>query len=205
MTHSVFPIDYEAFDRFGRPLAHLRLSGKSRMPPNQHVEDIIREPLDIHDRGSDTERGERVLDVLEAVELTPASKYAQRYTSELSGGERQRVAFARALVLEPSVLIADEPTSMLDAPLQHELLDLLYDLVDQHGITLLHITHDVAQASTFADQIAVLHDGAIVEQAPVSAILQNPQHDQTRTLVTAAVALSNAADDSTQRPAGGTD
>jgi len=166
----------------------------SSLPPNRRVGKIVREPLDIHDEGTESERTRRVRRALRAVELTPATDYTGRYASELSGGERQRVAFARALVLDPSVLIADEPTSMLDAPLQRDLLELLYDLVDDRGITLLHITHDVVQASTFADQIAVLHDGAIVEQAPVQAILREPDHEQTRTLVEAAVALSTSGD-----------
>lgn len=170
----------------------------SSLPPNRRVGQIVQEPLDIHERGTKTERSKRVQHALEIVDLAPPDEYTRRYASELSGGERQRVAFARALVLEPSLLIADEPTSMLDAPLQHELLELLYDLVDDRGITLLHITHDVAQASTFADQIAVLHDGNIVEQAPINLILRDQKHDQTETLIDAAVALSNPAGISAQ-------
>lgn len=166
----------------------------SSLPPNRQVEKIVQEPLDIHDSGAEEGKSKRVQHALEAVELVPTDEYAPRYTSELSGGERQRVAFARALVLEPSLLIADEPTSMLDAPLQHELLELLYDLVDDRGITLLHITHDVAQASAFADHIAVLHDGNIVEQATVDSIRRDQEHDQTRALVNAAVALSKPGD-----------
>lgn len=166
----------------------------SSLAPNRRVEKIVQEPLDIHDEGADLERSNRVQDALEDVGLTPADEYARRYASELSGGERQRVAFARALILKPTLLIADEPTSMLDAPLQRDLLELLYGLVSDRGITLLHITHDVAQASTFADQIAVLHGGQISEQAPVESILRNPKHDQTRTLVDAARTLSNPPD-----------
>jgi len=166
----------------------------SSLAPNRRVGKVVQEPLDIHDEGTSSERVKRVREALTDVGLTPAEEYATRYASELSGGERQRVAFARALVLEPSVLVADEPTSMLDAPLQNELLDLLYDLVADRDITLLHITHDVAQASTFADEIAVLHDGEIVERASVEAILREQDHEETRTLVEAAVALSNPAE-----------
>jgi ABC-type dipeptide/oligopeptide/nickel transport system ATPase component len=93
-------------------------------------------------------------------------------------------------VLEPSVLVADEPTSMLDAPLQHDILTLLYELIDNRDIALLHITHDIAQASAFADRIAVLHDGRIVEEAPPTTILQQPRHEQTQRLVDAAVTVS---------------
>lgn len=172
----------------------------SSLAPNRRVEKIVQEPLDIHDERADLERTDRVQDALEDVGLSPADEYARRYASELSGGERQRVAFARALVHEPTLLIADEPTSMLDAPLQRDLLELLYGLVADRGITLLHITHDVAQASTFADQIAVLHGGQIIERAPVESLLRNPKHDQTRTLIDAAVTLSSPADISIHPP-----
>jgi len=164
----------------------------SSLAPNRPVEEVVTEPLDIHDVGSRDERVRRAHDALAAVDLTPADSYAGRYPAELSGGERQRVAFARALVSEPSLLIADEPTSMLDAPLQRELLDLLYDLVADRDITLLHITHDIAQAVTYAEELAVLHEGAIVEQGAVASVFQSPEHEQTRTLLSAATELSGA-------------
>lgn len=176
--------------RLGRDVHYLFQDPYESVPPNRSVAEIVREPLDIHEHVDERERPERAHDALEAVELTPAVEYAARYPSQLSGGERQRVALARALVLEPSVLVADEPTSMLDAPLQEDLLTLLYDSVADRGITLLHITHNVAQVSSFADRIAVLHDGHIVEEAPPENILRNPSHPATRTLVEAAVELS---------------
>lgn len=161
----------------------------SSLAPNRTVERLVREPLDIHEVGDEAERRTRVRDALADVGLNP-DEYARRYPSELSGGERQRVAFARALVHDPSLLVADEPTSMLDAPLQRDLLETMYDLVDERDITLLHVTHDVAQAATFADEIAVLHDGHIVERGAVDSILGAPAHEQTRTLVEAARALA---------------
>lgn len=160
------------------------------LPPNRRVGEIVREPLDIHEAGTDPERAERVQRALADVGLEPADEYTDRYPTQLSGGERQRVALARALVLQPSVLVADEPTSMLDAPLQHDVLTLLYELIDDRDIALLHITHDIGQASAFADRIAVLHDGRIVEEATPTSILEQPRHEQTRTLVDAAVAVS---------------
>lgn len=162
----------------------------SSLAPNRTVQRLVREPLDIHDVGDDGSRRRRVRGALADVGLEPVEEYAERYTSELSGGERQRVAFARALVHDPTLLIADEPTSMLDAPLQRDLLETMYELVEERGITLLHITHDVAQAATYADEIAVLHDGRIVERGPVASILRSPDHEQTRTLVEAARTLA---------------
>jgi len=174
----------------GRAAHYVFQDPYSSLAPNRPVERVVAEPLDIHDVGTDAERVDRVHRALADVGLTPTDEYAGRYPSELSGGERQRVAFARALVHEPSLLVADEPTSMLDAPCQRELLELLYDLVDDRGITLLHITHDIAQAATFAEELAVLHDGRIVERAPVASMLRSPEHEATRTLVEAATALS---------------
>lgn len=175
----------------GKEVHYLFQDPYSSLAPDRRVEAVVREPLDIHDMGEEDERARTVRQALAEVGLEPAEEYAARYPSELSGGERQRVAFARGLVFEPSVVVADEPTSMLDAPRQRELLELLYDLVGERGITLLHITHDVAQAATFADRIAVLHDGEIVEHETAASIISDPQHEQTLTLVEAAAALSS--------------
>jgi ABC-type glutathione transport system ATPase component/ABC-type dipeptide/oligopeptide/nickel transport system permease subunit len=177
----------------GRKVHYIFQDPYSSLAPNRRINHIVREPLDIHGLGDDSARQARVHQALNDVELTPTETYARRYPSELSGGQRQRVAFARALVLEPPLLIADEPTSMLDAPLQQDLLELLYDLIADHGITLLHITHDIAQASTFAEELAILHAGEIVEQGSVASILRNPEHEQTRTLLEATKALSQDA------------
>lgn len=189
----------EAWSRrdLGRAVHYIFQDPYGSLGPNRRVKRIVGEPLDIHDLAEGDEHSRRVHEALENAGLTPTETYARRYLSELSGGERQRVAFARALVLEPSVLIADEPTSMLDAPLQQDLLDLLYDLVAERGITLLHITHNIAQAATYADEIAVLHGREVVEQAPVGEILRSPEHEGTRMLVEAAAALSKDGLDST--------
>lgn len=176
--------------RLGRTVHYLFQDPYGSIPPDRSVEWIVREPLDIHDIGASSARHERVQEALTDVGLAPADEYADRYPTELSGGERQRVALARAVVLEPSVLVADEPASMLDAPLQDELLTLLYELVADRGITLLHVTHDVARASSFADRIAVLHEGRIVEEGSPESILRNTDHEQTRMLVDAVVELT---------------
>lgn len=184
----------------GRDVRYLFQDPYGSLPPNRRVGPIVREPLDIHDYRTPAERHALVEQALEDVGLSPTDEYAARYPAGLSGGERQRVAFARAVVLEPSVLIADEPTSMLDAPLRRDVLELLYELIAERDITLLHITHDVAQASSFADRIAVLHEGRIVEEGPPRSILTRPVHEQTRMLVEAAVTLSSDTTVDTPQP-----
>jgi len=201
-------IEGESLDRWhdrdrrqlAREVHYLFQDPYESLPPNRRVGEIVREPLDIHEAGTDSERAERVQRALADVGLEPAGEYAGRYPTQLSGGERQRIALARALVLEPSVLVADEPTSMLDAPLQHDILTLLYELIDDRDIALLHITHDIAQASAFADRIAVLHDGRIVEEAPPTTILQQPRHEQTQRLVDAAVTVSGDSQVDSKEP-----
>ena len=188
------PVETVGRRALGREVHYVFQDAYSSLPPNRRVADVVAEPLAIHDVGDGDARTRRVGEVLEAVGLTPTDTYAARYPSELSGGERQRVAFARALVAEPSLLVADEPTSMLDAPLQRTLLGLLYDLAADRDITLLHITHDVARAATFAEEIAVLDDGTIVERGTVESVLRAPDHGATRTLLESAETLSGTRD-----------
>jgi len=182
---------WQAADRpgLGRNVHYLFQDPYASLSPTQTVGQTIREPLDIHDIGDPEERAERVRNALGDVGLDPVEEYTRRLPTALSGGERQRVALARAMVLEPGLLIADEPTSMLDAPLRRELLELLYDLVSDRNITLLHITHDIAAASEFADRIAVLAEGKIVETGTPAMLLTDPSHEKTRSLVEATHSL----------------
>lgn len=118
--------------------------------------------------------------------LDPA-RYATRLPHELSGGERQRVAFARAMVTEPRVILADEPTGMLDASLRAEMSDLMRELAIRHGTAILHITHDLALAAHASDRIAVMSGGRLVEEGSVEALLERPAHETTRRLLDAAL------------------
>jgi ABC-type glutathione transport system ATPase component len=111
---------------------------------------------------------------------------ARRFPHELSGGQRQRVALARALAANPKLLVADEPTSMLDASLRAELLDLLRRLAEGRGLGVIFITHDLPSAAAIADRVIVLHCGRIVEQGPIAPTLRAPAHAYTRELLTAA-------------------
>ncbi|HEY6068885.1 MAG TPA: ABC transporter ATP-binding protein [Gaiellaceae bacterium] len=153
------------------------------LDPRLTVRAAVEEPLLIHHLGgSRAERRERVREALERVELTPPDLFLERYPHELSGGQRQRVAIAAGLVLEPELLVADEPVSMLDVSVRAGVLKLLDDLRDG-GLGILMITHDLSTAARFADRIAVMYLGRIVEIGPAAEIIENPQHPYTRALL----------------------
>lgn len=161
------------------------------LPPSMRVRDVVAEPLAIHGVGTPTERLERVCEALESTALTPAARFLDRFPHQLSGGERQRVALARAVVLHPRLIIADEPTTMLDVSLRLELLALMKRLGEQQGISYLYITHDLALARAFCNRLVILHQGQVVEEGFSDNVIEQPQHPYTRQLVGAAVALPN--------------
>lgn len=156
------------------------------LPPTLPVAAIVAEPLVIGRLAGRARRLELVSDALAAVHLTPVESYLSRYPHQLSGGERQRVAFARALVTQPRLILADEPTQMLDASLRVELVDLLDELRSRRGVAVLHITHDLALAQRSCDRLVVLQAGRVVEQAPTAEVLARPRHAYTAALVDAA-------------------
>jgi oligopeptide/dipeptide ABC transporter ATP-binding protein len=152
--------------------------------PRQTVYDTVVEPLEVHKLGKDrVEREELVKAALEAAGLKPPETFYSRYPQELSDGQRQRVVIAGALVLNPEMLVADEPVSMLDVSIRAEILNLLLRLRDEHGITILYITHDLATAAYFTDRVAVMYLGRIVEIGPTSTVLKNPGHPYTQALL----------------------
>jgi oligopeptide/dipeptide ABC transporter ATP-binding protein len=153
------------------------------LDPRFRVRDTVEEPLRIHGIGSSAEdRQERVLEGLTRAGLTPPDLYIDRYPHELSGGQRQRVAIAAALVLEPRLLVADEPVSMLDVSVRAGILSLL-DGLRRSGLGILMITHDLSTAAHFADRICVMYLGRIVEQGPAKEVVRNPQHPYTKALI----------------------
>ncbi|WP_454042055.1 ABC transporter ATP-binding protein [Cellulosimicrobium sp. Marseille-Q8652] len=129
---------------------------------------------------------ERVLQLLRRVRLDPAEEYAERKPHELSGGQRQRIAIARALAPEPGILVADEPVSMLDVSIRLGVLNLLARLQREENLGVLYITHDLATARHFSDEVMVLHRGTVVEAGPADDVILRPQHEYTRTLAAAA-------------------
>jgi peptide/nickel transport system ATP-binding protein len=142
-------------------------------------------PLLLHDRARRGELEGRAIELLEEVNLSPGRDFLDRYPHELSGGQRQRVSIARALAVEPQVLLADEPVSMLDVSIRLGILRLLSSITTQRGLALLYITHDIASARYFADETAVMYAGELVESGPSEDVTQNPQHPYTRLLVSA--------------------
>ena len=152
--------------------------------PRQKVFDIVAEPLDIHSISfSESDREAKVRDALETSGLAPADHFWDRYPDGLSGGQRQRVVIAGALVLEPELLIADEPVSMLDVSIRAELLNLLLEIRNKRNISIIYTTHDLATAGFFTDRMAVMYLGRIVELGPTREVLSNPKHPYTRSLV----------------------
>jgi ABC-type glutathione transport system ATPase component len=133
-----------------------------------------------------------VHDLLESVGLSPAAEFAERHPHSLSGGQRQRVAVARALAAGPKVIIADEPTSMLDASTRVGVLDLLRRLVRERGIGILLITHDLATARHLADRVVVLAGARVVEEGPTGQVFEAPTHAYTRQLIEASRAARSA-------------
>lgn len=152
--------------------------------PRQMVIATVAEPLEVHKLvSSHDEKVERVKEALEAAGLKPPESFYLRYPQELSGGQRQRLVIASALVLNPQLLVADEPVSMLDVSIRADILNLLRQLRDEHGITILYITHDLATAAYFTDRIVVMYLGKIVEIGPTAAVLGEPQHPYTQALL----------------------
>ena len=152
--------------------------------PKQTIFDFVVEPLQVNHLGhSAVEREERVFAALESAGLRPAREFAFRYPHELSGGQRQRVVIAGALVMEPELVVADEPVSMLDVSIRTELLHLMLDLRQERGLTYLFITHDLSLAWVIADRIAVMYLGKIMEIGPAAAVIGQPHHPYTAALV----------------------
>jgi oligopeptide/dipeptide ABC transporter ATP-binding protein len=154
------------------------------LDPKQSIHDFVAEPLDVNGLGgSAAEREARVFAALDAAGLRPPAEYAFRYPHELSGGQRQRVVIAGALVMDPELVVADEPVSMLDVSIRTELLRLMLDLRAERGLTYLFITHDLSLAWVIADRIAVLYLGKIMEIGPAEAVIRNAHHPYTAALV----------------------
>lgn len=150
--------------------------------PKMTVRESLAEPLNIHDIGN---KKERVRDILRQVELQPVEKYLDRKPANLSGGEKQRVSIGRALILDPEIILADEPVSMLDVSTQAAVLTMMKDLINDLGVSMVYISHDLSTVSYIAESVKVMYLGRFVESARTESLLKNPKHPYTKALVSA--------------------
>ena len=153
--------------------------------PAMTVQQLVEHPLQIHKLGTRAERRSRVAETLSIVGLDPPEQFMEKYPADLSGGQKQRVVIARAIILNPVLLVADEPVSMLDMSVRAKILELMLYLKRQLNLTYLYITHDLATAKFFCDRIAILYLGRVVEIGPSEAIYADPKHPYTRALLRA--------------------
>ncbi|HET6560750.1 MAG TPA: ABC transporter ATP-binding protein [Marmoricola sp.] len=153
--------------------------------PGMDIETAVGHPLKIHGVAKGAQLHERVREALERVGLTPADQFMGKYPSDLSGGQKQRAVLARAIILDPEVLVADEPVSMLDMSVRAKILQLMLDLKSELGLTYVYITHDLATAKFFCDRIAIMYLGRIVEIGPTEEIFAEPKHPYTKALLKA--------------------
>lgn len=157
--------------------------------PRKPIGEAIAEPLIVHGLADKEEARKRATKMLERVGLTPPEDFYNRIPSQLSGGQRQRVVIARAMILKPDFVVADEPVSMIDVSMRASILELLKSFQLEYGLSMLFITHDLSVARLIADKIAVMYLGKIVEYGPVDDVLQDPRHPYTAALATAAPSI----------------
>jgi len=153
--------------------------------PGMTIGRAIMDPLLIHETPSEAEAKDHALRAMEEVGLTPADDLFSKYPADLSGGQQQRAVLARAIILRPSLIVADEPVAMLDMSIRAKILELLLELRDRHGLAYLFITHDLATAKFVCDRIAIMYLGRIVETGPTEAIFRDPKHPYTQALLAA--------------------
>lgn len=155
------------------------------LPPFMNIRRILEEPLIIHKIKDSLERVERIHKALEEVRLVPVEDFIDKYPHMLSGGQQQRLVIARATILKPKLIIADEPVSMLDASVRVEILTLLRKLQKKHDLSVIYITHDLSTTRYFSEWIYIMYAGKIVEKAKTKELLKNPLHPYTKALLNA--------------------
>ncbi len=180
----ITPLSHRQLQPHRRKMQMIYQDPYESLDPRFRVRHTIEEPMAIHGIGDGrADRERRAIAALERAELTPPELFVDRFPHELSGGQRQRVAIAAGLVLDPELLVADEPVSMLDVSVRAGLLTLLDRLRRAGTMGVLMITHDLSTASHFADRIAVMYLGRIVEQGPAKQVVRHPKHPYTRALL----------------------
>lgn len=179
-------LDKEQLKAYRRKVQMIFQDPYASMNPRFKIRDVLEEPLIIHKiRASIEERQKLITKALEEVKLQPPEEYMSRYPHMLSGGQRQRVATARTLILNPLMLVADEPVSMIDLSTRAEILHMMKEVQKELGLTYLYITHDLSTARYFTDRIAVMYLGRIIEIGRADDIIDNPLHPYTQALIEA--------------------
>lgn len=180
---NIFKLDKEKMKVLRRNMGIIFQDSHASLNPRMRVGDIIGEPLIIHKIAKGKEKGEQVCNLLERVGLEP--RYRRKYPHELSGGMRQRIGIARALALNPKLIICDEPVSALDVSIQAQVINLLEDLQTKFGLTYLFIAHDLSVIKHISNRVAVMYLGKIVELADTEELYHNPLHPYTEALLSA--------------------
>lgn len=175
----------KAMKRFRKKVQMIFQDPYQSLNPQMSILDTVSEPLKIHKVGSGSERTAAASEALRRVGLSPPGDFLYRHPHRLSGGQRQRVAIARAMILNPEVVIADEPTSMLDASISAQIFNILLNMRNALGVTLLFITHSLAAARYLCNRIGVIYKGHLMELGPAEEIIRNPKHPYTQALIDA--------------------
>lgn len=175
----------EALRQYRAKIGYVQQDPFGALAPFMNVQQILEEPLRINGVRDAQERERRVRKVMEEVKLTPVDDFLHKYPHMLSGGQQQRVVIARAIILEPQLVVADEPVSMLDASVRVEILKLLRGLQEKYHMAVIYITHDLSTVRYFSERVFVMYAGNVVEKAPVNSIVHNPKHPYTAALMDA--------------------
>ncbi|MDR7407108.1 MAG: ABC transporter ATP-binding protein [Armatimonadota bacterium] len=170
---------------YRRRVGYVQQDPYGALPPFMSVRRILEEPLVVNGVSSPSKRRARVVEALEAVQLVPPEEFLPRFPHMLSGGQQQRLVVARATLLGPRLLVADEPVSMLDASVRAEVLQLLRSLQQSHRLSVVYITHDLSTVRHFCERVLVMYAGKLVEQAQVTDLLREPKHPYTQALLAA--------------------
>ncbi|MGB4595526.1 MAG: ABC transporter ATP-binding protein [Anaerolineaceae bacterium] len=170
---------------FRHKVGYVQQDPYGAVPPFMNVQTILEEPLKISGVKDKNELRRRVVKVMEEVKMTPVDEFLPKFPHQLSGGQQQRIVIARAMILEPVLLVADEPVSMLDASVRVEILKLLRNLQDEHNLAVIYITHDLATVRYFSEYIYVMYAGQIIEKATESDLINNTGHPYTHALLAA--------------------
>jgi peptide/nickel transport system ATP-binding protein len=183
-TTDLADLDSKGMHRYHACVGYVQQDPYGALPAFMNVRQILEEPMIVGGVKSRGDRLERVRSAMEEVKLAPVDDFLQKYPHMLSGGQQQRVVIARAMIMEPRFLVADEPVSMLDASVRVEILKLLRGLQETHNLSVLYITHDLSTVRYFSERIFVMYAGNLVEKAQVAQLLENPLHPYTMALLT---------------------